>query len=106
MPGEVAQEAAKLLFINAGERKEQVEWVEYYQVQTMCWLPMQQRIQTSTAAGYIASEEMNYKSILDHLKSEKLIPNQPALERVWGAELKAQGEGNKQRLAWGQLWHP
>lgn len=35
-PGEEAQEAAKLLFINAGERKEQVERVEDYQLQTLC----------------------------------------------------------------------
>lgn len=39
MPREEAQEAAKLLFINAGESKERV--VQNYQVQTLCWLQMQ-----------------------------------------------------------------
>lgn len=39
MPREEAQEAAKLLFINAGESKEQA--VEDYQVQTLCCLQMQ-----------------------------------------------------------------
>lgn len=36
MPREEAQEAAKLLFINAEERTEQVERVEDYRVQTLC----------------------------------------------------------------------
>lgn len=38
MPGKEAQEAPKLLFINAGERggKKQAERVEDYQVQSLC----------------------------------------------------------------------
>lgn len=36
MLGEEEQEAAKLLFINAGERKEQIERVEDYKVRTLC----------------------------------------------------------------------
>lgn len=38
MPGEEAQEAPKLLFINAGERgeKKQAERVEDYQVRSLC----------------------------------------------------------------------
>lgn len=51
MPREEEQEAAKLLFINAGERKEQVEWVEVYQVQTLCWLPMQQKFKLQQDPG-------------------------------------------------------
>lgn len=38
------------------------------------------------------------------ISSQKLIPYQPAPERVWGAEAKARGDGRKERLAWGQLW--
>lgn len=34
--GKEAQEAPKLLFINAAERKEQVERAEDYQVRTLC----------------------------------------------------------------------
>lgn len=36
MPREEVQEAAKVLFINAGERKEQVGRVEDYQVWILC----------------------------------------------------------------------
>lgn len=92
MSREEAQEAAKLLFFNAGERKEQVERFEHYQVRTFCWLPMphesklQQESGTSPQRRWIMSP---YRPI----SSQKLIPNQPALEQVWGAELKAQGEG-------------
>lgn len=51
MPREEAQEAAKLLFINAEERTEQVERVEDYRVQTLCWLPMQQETQLLQELG-------------------------------------------------------
>lgn len=102
MPREEVQEAAKVLFINAGERKEQVGRVEDYQVWILCWLPMQwesklqQDPSTSPQRRWIISPYWP-------ISSQKLIPTQPALERVWGAELKASGEGNKQRLARGQL---
>lgn len=54
MPREETQEAAKLLFINAGESKEQV--VEDYQVRTLCWLQMQPESKPPTEAQYVASE--------------------------------------------------
>lgn len=100
MPREEAQEAAKLLFINAGESKEQV--VVGYQGWTLCWLQMQSPIFNRILVPGLRGRWLISKRCL--ISSQKLIPNQPALEQVWGAKLKAPGEGEKLRLAQGQLW--
>lgn len=102
MPGKEAQEAPKLLFINAGERggkSRQREW---------------RTIRCGHCADCQYSQSPNFNRSQIHrlrgdelyrpISSQKLIPYQPAPERIWGAEAKARGDGRKERLAWGQLW--
>lgn len=103
MPGKEAQEAPKLLFINAGERgggkSRQRGW---------------RTIRCGHCADCQYSQSPNFNRSQIHrlrgdelyrpISSQKLIPYQPAPERVWGAEAKARGDGRKERLAWGQLW--
>lgn len=99
--GRGAEGSKTLIYQCRREGGEQAERVEDYQVGPLCWLSIQpeSKLQQEPDNTGLRGDEL-YRPI----SSQKLIPYQPAPERVWGAEAKARGDGRKERLAWGQLW--